>query len=153
MIREANPGDVSQCIELGLETLARSTYQSEADVLIARRTMSRFLMDKSTLMLVAIHDEKVVGFMMCLKEPHWFSKDKYATDLCFVVSPNHGNYAAPMIRRFIKWAKKDPKVKDIMLGISSGLDQDERTGRMYQNLGFTKVGGTYSLIGAEPCPV
>jgi hypothetical protein len=38
-----------------------------------------------------------------------------------------------------------------MLGISSGLDKDERTGRMYQNIGFTKVGGVYSLLESSPC--
>lgn len=145
-IREAKPEDITGALEVGGNTLKRSTYNSTLDPLIARKVMARFINDKTSLMLIAEHEEKIVGFMMCLIEQHWFSKDRYASDLCFCVDPQHGNYAPLMIKRFIKWAKRDHKVKDIMLGISSGLDKDERTGRMYEKLGFSKVGGIYSLI-------
>ena len=86
---------------------------------------------------------------MAIKEQHWFSKKKYAGDMCFVMDEQHGNYAAPIIRRFVKWAKSDEKVTDIQLGITSGLDNDGRVGRMYENLGFTHVGGVYAYLESK----
>jgi len=145
-VRVASFNDVTACITLGAKTLSRSKVNGSVCEMSARRVLLRAINDKSFNLWIAEHEGVIVGFLLAIKEQHWFSKDKYATDICFVLNDGHGNYAASMIKRFIKWAKEDPKVTDIMLGISSGLDQDGRTGRMYQNLGFTPVGGIYSLL-------
>lgn len=145
-VRIAKVQDITDAIEVGKKILTRSTIDAEVYELQARKVMLRAINDANMNIWIAEHDGRIVGFLLTIKEQHWFSRDKYASDICFVLEDSHGNYAAPMIRRFIKWAKSDPKVKDITLGISSGLDQDGRTGRMYQNLGFSPVGGVYSLL-------
>jgi len=150
-VRLARPEDITAALKLGRITLERSTLCAELFDLQARKLMVRACNDLSMGMWVAEHKGEIVGFFMACKEQHWFSRSKYASDICFVVDPKHGNYAPSLIKRFIKWAKSDPKVTDVMLGISSGLDKDERTGRMYQNIGFTKVGGVYSLLETPPC--
>ena len=50
-----------------------------------------------------------------------------------------------MFRRFIKWAKEDTGVKEIMLGISSGIGDTERTRRLYERMGAVKVGDNFVL--------
>jgi hypothetical protein len=153
-VRVATYQDVQGAIDVGKKILARSSINAEVNDLDAKRAMLRSINDANMNLWVAEHDNKIVGFLMVIKECHWFGRDKYASDLCFVVESHHGNYAPTMIKRFIKWAKSDPKVKDISLAISSGLDKDERTGRMYQNLGFTPVGGVYTILSKEDvCPV
>lgn len=150
-VRLATPEDITEAMEVGKRILARSVYGADVFDLQARKVMLRAINDKSMSLWVAEHKGKIVGFFMAIKEQHWFSKKKYAADMCFVMDDQHGNYAAPIIRRFIKWAKSDDKVTDIQLGISSGLDNDGRTGRMYKNLGFTPVGGFYSYLETEQC--
>jgi len=150
-VRLATPEDITAALILGRSTLERSVINAEVIDLHARKVMRRCCNDKSMGMWVAEHDGKIVGFLMAIKEQHWFSDSKYASDICFCVDPQHGNYAPSMIKRFQKWAMSDKKVTDITLGISSGLDADERTGRMYQKLGFTKVGGIYSIVESTPC--
>jgi hypothetical protein len=152
-VRLANYDDITGAMEVGKRLLSRSVIKASVDDMHARKVMLRAINDANLSLWVAEHNGKIVGFLMALKEQQWFSKDKVASDICFVLDDNHGNYARPMVSRFIKWAKSDPKVTDISLGISSGLDQDGRTGRMYQNLGFTPVGGVYSLLEKASCQV
>lgn len=142
-VRLAKPEDITAALELGRFILERSVIKSKVNDLHARKTMLRCMNDKSMSMWVAEHKGKVVGFLMAIKEQEWYSTDKYATDICFCVHPQHGNYAPTLIRRFRKWAKSDPKVTDIFMAISTGLDKDGRAGRMYQKLGFAPVGGMY----------
>lgn len=148
-VRLAKAEDITAAIEIGRETLERSVITSKLDPQMARRSMMRCLNDKSMSMWVAEHNEKIVGFLMGIRDQDWFTSDKYATDLCFVSHPQHGNYAPMMIKKFRNWAFKDPKVKEIFMAISSGLDQDGRAGRMYQNLGFAPVGGMYRYSESE----
>jgi len=151
-VRLATAQDVGSAMKVGKRILSRSTIDAEVYDLQAKRLMLRCINDAHMNLWVAEHADIIVGFFMGIKEQHWFSREKYATDICFCVDPRHGNYAAPMVRRFVKWAKLDPKVKDINLAISSGLDKDGRTGRLYENLGFTQVGGVYALLPEiRPC--
>lgn len=150
-VRIAKAEDITPALVVGEKILNRSIYEADLFHAQAKQLMLRALNDANMNLWVAEHKGAVVGFFLAIKEPHWFSRKKYATDLCFVLDDQHGNYAASMIRKFIKWAKSDPKVTDIQLAISSGLDKDGRTGRMYQNLGFTPVGGVYALLENKPC--
>lgn len=152
-VRLAQPQDIDDAIKVGEKILKRSVYKADLFSLQAKKIMLRAINDASMNLWVAEHNNVIVGFFLAIKEQHWFSRKKYAADMCFVMEDAHGNYAAPIIRRFIKWAKADPKVTDIHLAISSGLDNDGRVGRMYQNLGFTQVGGVYSLLEKSPCQV
>jgi len=151
--RLATPEDITAALKLGRITLERSVIAGDLDELHARRVMLRCINDANMSMWVAEHKGEIVGFLMTIKEQHWFSKARYAADICFCVSPQHGNYAPSIIRKYVKWAKADSRVKDINLAISSGLDQDGRAGQMYQNLGFTNVGGVYSLLENTECQV
>ena len=151
-IRKARAEDITAAIEVGKLILDRSVIQGELNPLYARKAMLRCINDKSMAMWVAERKGKVVGFLMAIKEQHWFSADKYAADICFCIHPTYKGFGSGMVHKFIEWAKSDPKVKDINLAISSGLDTEGRAGQMYQKLGFAQVGGVYSYSeGKSPC--
>jgi hypothetical protein len=148
-VRLARIDDIPAALEVGRRVLDRSVIDAKLYDLQAKQLMRRCINDAHMNLWVAEHAGNIVGFFMGIKEQHWFSREKYASDISFCVDDRYGNYAPAMIRRFIKWAKQDPKVKDITLAISSGLDKDGRTGRMYQNLGLTHTGGVYALLSEK----
>ena len=50
-----------------------------------------------------------------------------------------------MMRRFISWATETRGVKEIMLGINSGIGDAERTRKLYERMGAIKVGDSFVL--------
>ena len=54
-------------------------------------------------------------------------------------------WGAKMMRRFISWAKESPGVKEIMLGISSGIGDTDRTRKLYERMGAVKIGDNFIL--------
>ena len=48
------------------------------------------------------------------------------------------------MRRFISWAKENPGVKEIMLGVSSGIETD-RTKTLYERMGAIRIGENYVI--------
>ena len=50
-----------------------------------------------------------------------------------------------MMRRFISWSKENRGVSEIMLGISSGIGDPERTKKLYERMGAVKIGDNFIL--------
>lgn len=145
MIREATINDITAIIELGQDVIKRSPIlQSPIEPLKARRFIRQMIASKAHLSLVAEVDNKVVGCLLGLCDEYFYSKDKYATDLAFYVDVQHGNQAPWLLKRFIKWAKTQPRVVHIAMGISTGLDAKGDASRMYQKLGFEVVGNMFT---------
>jgi len=64
-------------------------------------------------------------------------------DLLFVkASHRGGTVAIRMVRGLERWASARG-AREVFLGVSTGIAV-ERTGRLYQRLGFRHVGGVYS---------
>lgn len=145
MIRAAIPDDITGMIELARVVLAKSPVLPAMNELKARRLAYQSINSARMCAFVAEHQGKVVGFLIGCTDDYWWGDAQYASDIAFICHPNHGNYAPGLIRRLVKWAKQFPKVQDVTLAISSGLDADGRTGRMYQNCGFVPIGGMYTL--------
>lgn len=145
MIREASISDIR-----GLAELARYFAPTAG---LARLSESRFkpainqlIKSPNAMVLVAEHEGEVVGALIGQVTRVWYSDDYYATDLAFVVRPEcSGIYAWIMVKRFIRWAKAQPKVVDVTMQVSSGLDADGRIGQMYEQLGLKNMGGCYTL--------
>lgn len=146
MIRQAKVDDLEQIVALGRDLIERAPYLPEGNELKARRALCQCMNSKRHALLVAEHEGTIVGFLAGCVTDYWFSDAQFASDIAFHVHPQHGNYAPYLMRRFVKWAKKFPKVTDVTLAISSGLDQDGRVGRMYQNNGFAQSGGMFIQI-------
>lgn len=146
MTRLANVNDITSLLELGQKALDVSFAAPAVDLIQARRYLAQAINDKTHLVLVAEHERKIVGFIIGVIVPYWFSKDRFATDLAFYCLPQNGNYAPYLARRFIKWAKKQPNVLDVTMGITTGVSQAERIGKMYKKLGMTCVGSSYTQL-------
>jgi len=147
MIRAATHNDLAAMLVIGRNTLSNSpSYPVEIDDFKASYTARRCISDRSMCAFVAEIDGNVVGFILGMQEEHFFSRDCYATDLVFCVEPEHADQAVWLLRRFIRWAKSFPKVKSIMLGISSGMDLNGRLGELYQRHGLEQAGGLFVKI-------
>ena len=83
--------------------------------------------------------------MLGMIEEFFFSRDRYGSDLCVYVREPYRVHAPAMIRKFLDWAWSKPRVKRVILAVSSGMDELGRTGKMYESLGFKQVGGMYYI--------
>lgn len=145
-VREAKIDDVSQIHALAKELLEQSVYSGiKMDDTRFRTICAHLIGSKSGCVLVVDDEGSVQGFMMGLIDQLFFSRSRYATDLAVYVREAYRSYAPWMFRRFVNWARSKPLVAEITLGISSGIGDTERTGKMYQTLGFQPVGGLYVM--------
>ena len=95
-------------------------------------------MPKHVVFMYEDDAKQVRGVLIGGLDPFAFNKKRYwASDLIFVANAG----GAWLMKRFIAWSKLY-KVDRIIAGVSSGaIDADE----LYTALGFTRVGGMYSL--------
>jgi hypothetical protein len=49
------------------------------------------------------------------------------------------------MRRFISWSKENRGVKEIMLGINSGIGDKDRTRTLYERMGAVRIGDSFVL--------
>lgn len=144
MIRPAKVDDITGIIELGKELLDESPVLPPHDPLKARKALAFFISGARTSVFVAEHDGEIVGFIVGVLDEYWWSEVQYASDAAFYVKPEFRGYAVGLVKRLVTWAKKFKKVKHISLGVSSGLETYERTGQLYERLGFKPVGGIHT---------
>jgi len=146
MIRLATYADIPTIIEIGQNVIDRSkTYNVRVDPKQAAYMIRRAINDKKMDVFIAQKADHVVGFLIALKDEYWFAKKHYATDLAFCVLPEHADQGVWLLRRFIRWCKQN-SIENIQLGLSTGLDPQGRTGKLYESHGLTLVGGIYATI-------
>lgn len=151
MIREATTKDIAEIIRLGEELRETSPFVANINPQKARKNLAFFINSKRCLVLVAEHHGEVVGFIVGGIADSWFSDQQMVTDTAFYVRPKYRSYSVGMVKRLRSWGMQFPKVREITLGISTGLDPDERTGRLYEHLGLTRVGGMFTQnLGEQP---
>lgn len=143
MIREATTDDIGAIIDLGGELEEQSSTIANIDPLKARKNLAFFMNSKRCLVLVAEHNEEVVGFIVGGIEELWYSQAQSVTDVAFYVRPRYRVYGPGLVKRLRAWGKQFPKVQDITLGISSGLESVQRTGQLYERLGLKPAGGIF----------
>lgn len=144
MIRLATTNDITTIIELGIELKQSSPYVANINPRKARKNLAFFINSKRCQVLVAEHKGEVIGFIIGGIEDTWFSDEQMVSDVAFYVRPRFRGYGVGLVKRLRAWARTFPKVREITLGVSTGLDVNERTGKMYQHLGLQRVGGIYT---------
>lgn len=89
---------------------------------------------------VAVHDDRVIGFMIGEVAPYGFHDTSFAYDRLLYVSPDRrgGAAARMLIAAFEQWAQ-DKGASRILLGITTGTHTDA-TERFYNKLGYNTVG-------------
>ncbi len=146
MIRMANHADIPAILDIGSKVIsAAKTLDCELDPAQASKVIRQALNHRRHAVFAAEKAGQVVGFFIALQDQFWFSKTSYATDLAFCVLPEHADQAVWLLRRFLRWCKQQD-IKHIQLGLSTGLDPESRTGRLYEAHGLKLVGGIYSTV-------
>lgn len=145
IVREAKPTDIDAILELGARLLRESPVLPPHHPLKARKALAFFISSARNCLYVAEKNGEVVGFIAGAIDEFWWSTIKYASDVAFFVAPEHKGAGLPLVKAFMRWVDKFPRVRYVSMGISSGLDSMDRTGLMYERLGFAKAGGIYTM--------
>ena len=110
-----------------------------------RNNLQVCILSAEHFVLVVELDGEIEGLFIGVTHQLWYSKKKQATDLFFYVTEKGTGWGAKMMRRFISWAKENPGVEEIMLGISSGIGDADRTRKLYERMGAVKIGDNFIL--------
>lgn len=147
MIRLATYEDLDQILEIGRTVAPKISAHYLVDDFKSRKTLLFLMNARRGCVFVAENKAgDVVGFIAGQVDSLWFSKACYATEIAFLVERGNPVQVFLLAKRFIRWAKAMPDVVDITLNISSGLDTDNRLGRLYECLGLKPMGGCYSYF-------
>tara|TARA_R100001086_G_scaffold208318_1_gene124110 strand:+ start:178 stop:627 length:450 start_codon:yes stop_codon:yes gene_type:complete len=146
MIRKAEFKDVSAIMEVAKEMHKKSLSVSvPVDSKLLRNNLQVCILSAEHFVLVVELEGKIEGALIGVTHQLWYSKKKQATDLFFYVTDRGTGWGAKMMRRFISWAKDNPGVREIMLGTTSGIGDVERTKKLYERMGATRIGDTFVL--------
>ena len=146
MIRKAEFKDVSAIMEVAKEMHQKSLSVSvPVDSKLLRNNLQVCILSAEHFVLVVELEGKIEGALIGVTHQLWYSKKKQATDLFFYVTDRGTGWGAKMMRRFISWAKDNPGVREIMLGTTSGIGDVERTKKLYERRGATRIGDTFVL--------
>ena len=89
---------------------------------------------------VSERDGLVVGGLIAMLTPHWFSPDLTACDLALFMLPEHRGTMAPtrLLNAYAAWAH-DRGAKQILLGLMTGVHV-EQTQALCERLGWRRAG-------------
>lgn len=142
MIRSATPDDIPRMIELGRAMHGESPVfcrlRFDADKLAA--TISNAIASAAGFAYVAEQGAEVVGGMLAVITPHYFSHDLVACDLALFMAPEHrgGMAAVRLINAYAKWAEYHGAVLT-QLGVMAGVNVD-KTEALLHRLGWHRTG-------------
>lgn len=142
MIRRATHDDWLQFEQLGLRLHGLSIFKDiavEKEVLFKQFLVS--LTRNDMRLLLAVKGAVVTGFLLGAAPEFWWCRERYATDLAFYCQDPRD--VRPIVRAFEAWAWTVPRVRNVTLGVSSGMSMVDRIGTLYEYLGYSRAGGIY----------
>lgn len=146
-VRRATPADLAQMVMLGYRLCDKTPYAHiERDRPSIVRTFTMAMSSQFGCAFVAEREGKLTGILVGAAQQLWWSRVRYATDLCFYSERAGDGYA--LLKKFIAWAWNTPSVIEITMGQSSGIDT-KRSAALYRRAGLTLVGGLYTAVRAQ----
>ena len=145
-MREATLKDVQPLIDFLTPFHEEGAYQ---DIPIQRRLTSSNLQSMLSSPMhkiwVVERDGRICSALGVVSQELWFTKRHYATNL-FLCTNNKGKGTAGfLLRRFKKWVNSRPIIKDVTLAVTSEIGDIERVEKLYQAVGFKRLGGVFRL--------
>lgn len=145
-VRTATEADIPALIAMGRKMHAESprfkslAFSAEKCEALIRRLLDPLPQPPGTV-LVAVEGPQVVGMMGGFVVEHFFSHDRYASDLVVYVAPGHrgGSAFVRLVFAFEDWAASRGAC-EIVLGVSTELNP-EATVAMYERLGYARLQG------------
>jgi len=145
-VREAKSGDIKGLVKL--IRVAHAEHGAEIatfDPDVTRNTFQRLINQTGGAVYALVNDDyRIVGCLALVVNQIWFSRTKEVVDMVFYVEPEARGYGNRLLMAGTGWAKSLPGVSLITMGVTTGIDSDERLGRLYAHTGFKRVGSYYT---------
>lgn len=142
MIRAASAADIPRMVDLGRimhgESPVFCRLRFDADKLAS--TIANTITSPHGFAQVAEQGGEVVGGMLAMVAPHYFSPDLVACDLALFMAPEHrgGMAVVRLISAYISWADERGAVVK-QLGVMTGVNVD-KTEALLHRLGWHRAG-------------
>jgi GNAT superfamily N-acetyltransferase len=128
-------------LEEFLEIVAKMVTEAEFSYAkIEKHKILHLYKNNDVMVILAIDDDKIVGFIAAMVHEYFFSNRKRVSDLGFYVLPEHrGSRAAiKLVKSLETWAKQTG-ADDLHLGQTTAVEID-KTRQFYERLGYKTVG-------------
>jgi len=142
VIRPATSADIPRMVELGRvmhgesPVFCRLTFDAEK----LAATIASTIASPAGFARVSEHDGVVIGGMVAMVSPHWFSPDLVACDLALFIDPEYrgGMSAVRLISAYTAWAKGHGAAL-IQIVVMTGVNVD-KTEALLHRLGWHRSG-------------
>lgn len=154
MVRKATLEDMERAAELAREMWAESGgWYAAFDLNEAKyhELMVAMIQSPKHCVLAYERDGEVIGGIAGGLAEMPATDVKVACDMFLFVTPDQRGTiaAARLVKAFVKWAE-EVGAHGVSMGISTNINP-ERTGRLYEKLGFTNVGALYTMRLENGC--
>lgn len=142
MIREACLLDLPRIGQLGKEYIDEVGFDTRfpLDLDYANLLFAMYINRRDSLVLVAVHKKRVVGFFMGAVATFPWSQAPIGMDNLLYIQPEYRGLAhgVRLIKRYEAWAR-EVGCKEAQLSTASGIEV-ERTCDLFERLGYTQTG-------------
>lgn len=140
MLRDATLHDIARLVELGEAMHAESPTWRRLNFSHAKLAASVEAAILHGFARVVDDCGEVVGGMLALAIPHWFSDDLVACDMALFIDPAHrgGMAAVRLLNAYAQWAR-DSGATLVHFGVTTGV-HNESTMALCERLGWRQVG-------------
>lgn len=149
LIRNLTDIDISEVVTMAYAMASESPEYQDFEFSVDKfgDLLEVVLIDPDKLCLVMEDEGKLVGMMIGVVMPHFFSGDRLALDLLVYVAPKYRGRCAgrQLLSRYVAWAK-GRDVKQIRLGTTTGIEV-ERTAKLFGRCGFREIGRVFRHEG------
>ena len=146
MIRDATLKDIPELIGFLKPFHDNGGYKDiSINEKVAKTNLQMMLSSPMHKIWLVERDGEICAALGVVSTELWFTKRHFATNL-FLCSNNKGKGSAGfLLRKFKKWVDSRPIIKDVTLGVTSEIGDTKRVGKLYQAVGFKRLGGLYRL--------
>ena len=146
MIRIAKNSDIKQIIRVCQEAHQLSLSKDvPLDENILRKNIQVCVLSAEHLVNVVDIDGTIEGVFIGVTHQLGYSIKKQAVDLFFYVTDKGRGWGTIMLRAYIRWARLNNGVAEIILGVTSGIGDMDRTRKLYERMGAIKMGDSFIL--------
>lgn len=153
MIRPAKFFDTIRIVELLEKAHAQSKYVGVAEFShkAAHKLIHQCIHrhghthEGGALVMVAVRDQRVEGFMVGILDRVYHVTDKLAANDVFLYCSDKAHPAdfIKLFDAYVSWASNNPKVVEIKASWTDVLPDAERVSALYERKGFRRCGGIY----------
>jgi len=150
-VREAVFGDIRAIVEMLERADAEFGHESVPfchDT--TRNTLQRVINQREhAAFLLVGNDDSLQGILVGLCNQVWMSRKREIVDLVYYVREESRGHGSRLMIPYLAWARNTPNVCLITMGITSGIDTEERIAGLFESSGFKRAGSYYVLHPAE----